>query len=198
MIGFLEEPEETPAAVARFDKDRVDYGFVMNVSKLWAYQPATHLGLFDLLAQSKEAGGLDQRQLGILVAATASTLGDSYCSVAWGGKLAQTADAATAAAVIDGDDRPLTPADAAMARWARRVVEDPNGTSEADVQELRDNGFDDRQIFAMTVFVALRLAFSTVNDALGAGPDADLRDRTPDEVLAAVDFGRPFDDTPAG
>ena len=38
------------------------------------------------------------------------------------------------------------------------------------MQALRDAGFDDAQIFAITVFVAARLAFSTVNDALGARP----------------------------
>ena len=54
-----------------------------------------------------------------------------------------------------------------MAAWARRVTRDPNGTSTKDVQELRDAGFSDADIFAMTVYVALRVALSTVNDALG-------------------------------
>ena len=45
---------------------------------------------------------------------------------------------------------------------------DPNSTTAADVQSLRDAGFDDGQIFAISVFVALRIAFSIVNDALGA------------------------------
>jgi len=58
--------------------------------------------------------------------------------------------------------------------WARTVTRDPNGTSAADVQALRDVGLEDGQIMAVTVFVALRIAFSTVNDALGAAPDAEL------------------------
>ena len=62
-----------------------------------------------------------------------------------------------------------------MAAWARRVTRDPNGTSAEDVQELRDAGFSDADIFAMTVYVALRVALSTVNDALGARPDAEYR-----------------------
>ena len=41
----------------------------------------------------------------------------------------------------------------------------------ADIQPLRDSGLDDGQIFAITAFVALRLAFSTINDSLGAQPD---------------------------
>jgi hypothetical protein len=44
------------------------------------------------------------------------------------------------------------------------------------------------------VFVALRLAFSTVNDALGVLPDAALRSTAPRVVLDAVTVGRPIED----
>lgn len=193
MTGYLSAPPTTSAGQRLQDDDQRDLGFVMNVSRLWGYQPDTLDGLFALLGQCKQAGGLDQRQMGVLVTATASTLGDSYCSLAWGGKLSAAADPATAASVLAGDDAGLTGVEAAMTRWARRVVEDPNGTTADDVQELRDAGLDDAQIFAVTAVVALRLAFSTINDALGAAPDHQLRERTPDAVLDAVTYGRPMD-----
>jgi hypothetical protein len=59
------------------------------------------------------------------------------------------------------------------------------------IRALRDAGFDDGQIFAITVFVALRLAFSTINDSLGAQPDAELAQSLPREVREAVTYGRP-------
>ena len=118
---------------------------------------------------------------------------DSYCSLAWGTKLAARADAQLAAGVLRGDDGALTEAERAMAAWARRVANDPNGTSAEDVQELRDAGFSDADIFAMTVYVALRVALSTVNDALGARPDAEYRTLAPAPVRDAVTFGRPID-----
>ena len=40
------------------------------------------------------------------------------------------------------------------------------------------------------MFVAFRLAFSTVNDALGAVPDKQLADAAPEPVRAAVSYGR--------
>jgi hypothetical protein len=46
---------------------------------------------------------------------------------------------------------------------------------------------------AITVFVALRIACSSVNGALGACPDAALRSTAPKAVLDAVTFGRPID-----
>ncbi len=74
------------------------------------------------------------------------------------------------------------------------VARDPNATTAADVQALRDVGCSDSKIFTITVFVALRLAFSTVNDALGLRPDAALRSTAPGLVRDAVTFGRPIED----
>jgi hypothetical protein len=48
-----------------------------------------------------------------------------------------------------------------------------------------------KQIVAATVEIALRQAFATVNDALGAEPDQQLVDRAPAALRAAVDYGRP-------
>ncbi len=78
-----------------------------------------------------------------------------------------------------------------MAAWARKIVNDPNGTTPADIQVLHDAGLKDEQIFAVTTFVALRLAFSTINDSLGARPDSQLVAGLPEEVVNAVTYGRP-------
>ena len=47
--------------------------------------------------------------------AAASTLGDSYCSLAWGGKLAKASAATLAAGVLTGDDAGLTDQEQAIA-----------------------------------------------------------------------------------
>jgi uncharacterized peroxidase-related enzyme len=192
MTGsFLEEPPVSPQVQALYDEDLAEGGYVWNVSRLWAHQPDTISGLFDLMSQAFKASGLSFRQRGILVAAAASALGDSYCSLAWGGKLATASEPALAAGVLDGSDTALTDQEKAMAAWARKVVKDPNATTPTDIQELRDSGLDDGQIFAITAFAALRLAFSTINDALGAQPDAQLAESLPPEVRKAVTYGRP-------
>jgi uncharacterized peroxidase-related enzyme len=181
---------------ALYDDDLKDDGYVWNVTRLWAHQPDTVNGLFDLMSQAFKPSGLSFRQRGILVIAAASTLGDSYCSLAWGGKLGKASDAALAAEVLNGSDAGLTDQEKAMAAWARKVAKDPNATTPADLQALRDSGLDDGQIFAITTFVALRLAFSTVNDALGCRPDAQLAQSLPPEVREAVTFGRPIATSP--
>jgi uncharacterized peroxidase-related enzyme len=192
MTGsFLGEPPVSPQVQALYDEDLADGGYVWNVSRLWAHQPDTLKGLFGLMSQAFTPSGLTFRQRGILVTAAASALGDSYCSLAWGGKLSKASGAATAAGVLTGGDAGLTDQEKVMAGWARKVASDPNATTPADIRALRDAGFDDGQIFAITAFVALRLAFSTINDSLGAQPDAELAQSLPREVREAVTYGRP-------
>ena len=60
------------------------------------------------------------------------------------------------------------------ADWGARVVAGPNETTQEDVDRRPAAGFDDREIFEATVWLAFRIAFSTVNDALGVGPDRQL------------------------
>ena len=81
-----------PQAQELFDEDLAEDGFVSNVSRLWAHQPETLQQLFALMSDAFPPSGLGFRQRGILVTAAASALGDSYCSLAWGGKLAQASD----------------------------------------------------------------------------------------------------------
>ncbi|HEY3957401.1 MAG TPA: hypothetical protein VGM53_28880 [Streptosporangiaceae bacterium] len=194
---FLRRAEVTGAARAIFDEDEAEVGFVMNASRLWAYQPKAMTGLFELLGSVAAGASLTERQRGILIAACASSLGDSCCSLAWGTRLAGQASPSLAAGVLSGADTGLDPAEQAMAAWARQVARDPNAAAAGDVQALRDAGLSDAGIFAVTVYVALRIAFSTVNDALGVRPDAEYATLAPTAVRDAVTFGRPLADHPA-
>ena len=190
--SFLAEPPPSPGAQRLFDDDVNGLGYVMNTSRLWAHDPASLDALSELLGHVTREGSLTHRQRAILIACSASTLGDSYCSLAWGKKLAAAAGTEVAASVLRGDDAPLDDSERALARWARQLARDPNSTTAADVEGLRAAGFDDAQIFALTVYTALRIAFSTVNDALGALPDRQLGVEVPAEVREAIDFGRPI------
>ena len=192
--GFLTLPEVTPDVQRSYDDDVAELGYVMNGTRVWAHHPSVQDGLFALITQTARDAGLTFRQRGVLVAATAATRRDAYCALAWGSKLADRAGADVAAAVIRGDDEGLDGPERALAAWARKVAADPNGTTPDDVGELRDAGFDDAQVAAITAFVAFRVAFSTVNGALGARPDRELRDTAPAPVRDAVTFGRPIAD----
>src|SRR5437870_11916186 len=57
-IGFLGVPDLTPEGQRIFDENLAEVGYVMNASRLWAYQPATMTGLFTLLRRANSADSL--------------------------------------------------------------------------------------------------------------------------------------------
>jgi uncharacterized peroxidase-related enzyme len=165
-------------------------GYVGNLTRLWCWRPDLLEGTIKLRGQITKESPLSEREIAVLVTATASARQDAYCALAWGARLAGMADDETAARLIAGEDAPLSERERALAAWARQVVRDPNATTAEDVERLRANGLSDREIFEATAYIAQRLAFSTVNDALGASPDLQLAEEAPSQVREAVDFGR--------
>lgn len=188
--GFLEIADVSSDARRMFDNDVEQIGYVMNLSRVWAHEPELHSGLFELMNRAARAASLSFRQRGVLVVACAATFGDAYCSLAWGKKLADVADGELAGGVVRGDDTPLDATERALAGWARAMTRAPSSTVDADLAPLRAAGYDDAQLLAITLFVALRLAFATVNDALGVLPDRTLLENAPEPVRAAVTYGR--------
>jgi uncharacterized peroxidase-related enzyme len=188
---FLRTPVDSEATSRLYESDLTQLGFVMNASRTWAWRPEVCEAFSALRALLTTTSSLSQRELAVIVCATAASMGDSYCALAWGKRLASASDPATAAAVLRGTERePLETRDRALSVWARKVARNPNATTTEDVDELRAAGFSEQEIFEATAFVAFRLAFSTVNNALGARPDWQVAAAAPAEVRNAVTFGR--------
>jgi uncharacterized peroxidase-related enzyme len=196
---FLSDPPADDAVRALFSEAQSEDGYVQNFVRLWGWRPDVHAAFTEVRKLLVTTALLSPREIAILNATTASRLGDAYCSIAWGAKLADACDPATAAALLRGDDAPaFTRRERALVAWSSAVVEDPNGTTREDVEALKAAGFSEAEIFEATLFVAFRLAFSTVNDALGARPDRQLAQTAPPAVLASVTFGRAVDDDSIG
>lgn len=188
---FLAVPEPSDATERIYKSSSDSQGFVMNLTKAWAWRPDVYEAFAALRTQLTSKSSLTKRDQAVIVCATAAQLGDSYCSLAWGKTLAAEASPALAAAVLAARETyELTGRDRALAAWARKVVADPNGTTESDVASLRAADFVDLEIFEITAFIAFRLAFSSVNDALGAAPDWELSNTVPSEVSDVVTYGR--------
>jgi uncharacterized peroxidase-related enzyme len=193
---FLDDPPESAEAAAVYDTTRQADGYVANYLRVWCWRPDLYKQFVDLRLGVMGSTTLTDREQAIVVAATVSSFGDSYCSLAWGGKLAKLAGAETAGGVVAGGvPDELSEREAALCDWCRAVVGDPMTTTPEQVDALRAAGFDDREIFEATLLLSLRLAFSTVNDALGAQPDRQLADAAPVPVRDAVTFGRPAAET---
>jgi len=188
---FLNVPD-SPEAAAFLERERAAAGYVMNLERAWAWRPDIAEAFVALRKQLTDRSTLTAREIAILVCATARSLGDSYCALAWGSRLATLANPAFAAAILEGAGADLlTERERTLSAWTQQIVRDPNGATREQVDALRTAGLADLEIFEATAFVALRLAFSTVNDALGAQPDRQLAEAAPSEVRSAVSYGRP-------
>jgi len=188
---FLKDAPVTDDVRSCFDESAAADGYVANHTRLWAWRPDMDRDFLELRSRLLSTTSLTERERAIVVSAAVSELGDSYCTIAWGSKLASlTSDRDAALVIANRDPESLTTREKALAAWVRKTVRDPNSTSQADVDDLRSAGFDDREIFEATLLAAYRLAFSTVNDALGCSPDRELYDAAPVELKSAVTFGR--------
>lgn len=189
---FLQSAPDTEAAVRLYQGDLDKRGFVMNFNRAWAWRPDVADAFLALRGLVTSTSSLSPREQAVLTCAMASTLGDSYCSLAWGTMLAGASDPCIAAAVLSASgSTALTPREEALAAWARKVVDNPNGTTAQDLDGLRAADCSEKDIFEATIFVAFRLAFSTINDALGVKPDRQIAEGAPPEVRNAVSYGRP-------
>jgi uncharacterized peroxidase-related enzyme len=188
---FLGEPPANETTIAAYAADREADGYVSNTTRLWCWRPDLDASFSALRASLTGSSELTEREWAVLVSSAVAERNDSYCSLAWGPRLAKLTDDETAAQVIAGVPAPaLSDREAAIAAWARQVVRDPNSTTSDQVARLREVGLGDREVFEATALVGFRLAFSTINDALGAAPDRQLADAAPDPIKAAVSFGR--------
>lgn len=174
--SLLGEAARSEAGEALAEDDREDLGFVTNVARLWQHDPDLLDRLFDLIVPTASAAGLSLAERAVATVVGAGLTGDTYCPLAWGEKLAQATTPELAADVVRGGDAGLDPRSTAVAAWTRRVVADPTSVTGTDVDVLLREGFDAAQVLRLTLFIALRVAFSTVNTALGARPEDEYLD----------------------
>ncbi len=186
--GLLGPAPTTSASQALAQDSIAERGYVMNAARIWAHDPAAHADIFRLLDHCVRVAGLSRADRGVLVCATADTIGDPYCALAWGARLAGDVGSEVAAHVLAGDDSGLDPRGQALAALARALAgHRPVGAlPAASLQALRDNGFSEQQILAVSVYAALRHLFSSINAGLGAAPDDELVDAAPALVRAAL------------
>lgn len=183
--SLLGEAPTSAGGASLAAEDMGELGFIANATKLWMHDAAASDELFSLISSVAEAAGLSPAERGVATIVAAALAGDSYCPLAWGHKLAALTSPEVAAAVLRGSDDLLDDRGRAVAAWSRKVASEPRSATAADLDRLIEVGFDSAQILRLTLFVSLRIAFATVNGALGARPEQDYVDLVDDAVRAA-------------
>lgn len=170
-------------------------GHVPNYAKAFSLRPGVMDGWTSLLKSIRSNMTLRDYELATLAAARA--LRSSYCLLAHGSVLAEKEldnDNDAVAAIARGDGS-LEPKERALMDFAAKVTRNALEVSRADVDALREHGYDDEAIFDIAATAAARCFFSKLLDALGAEPDASYRDK-PRAFLEAMVLGRPISEAP--
>lgn len=168
-------------------------GFLPNWAAAFSLRPDVWRGWDTMHAAIRSH--LPVRTYELVTLAAARALHSSYCSLAHGRVLAENVlDAETVAAIMrDPATAPLEPQERALVAFAEQVARHADRIGPADIQALRDAGYDDETIFDAAATAAARCFFSKLLDALGVQADARYRDLAP-ELRTALTVGRPIAD----
>ena len=193
MLAFIRTipPSEAHGPVREmYQEAERRFGYVPNWAQAFSLRPAVRDGWAALLGSIQSNLSVRAYELATLAAARA--LRSSYCSLAHGSVLADKVfDAPTVTAIMrEGDDGPLEPRERAMMVFAEKVALHADRITSADVQVLRDHGYQDEEIFDVAAAVAARCFFSKLLDALGVQADSAFNDLDP-TLREALTVGRP-------
>jgi uncharacterized peroxidase-related enzyme len=183
-------PEDTAGEVkAIYDQELAARGYVANYARAFSGRPEVYAGWMAL--KDAITSQMDPRLYELVTVAAATAIRSSYCSLVHGQILATSyypaEQVATIAAGEPGDG--LDAADAAVVRFAQKVALEAEKITQEDVDELRDLGISDTDVFSIIAAAAARCFFSKMLDATGTLPDAVLHD-VPDQLRDALTVGR--------
>jgi uncharacterized peroxidase-related enzyme len=194
-MAFIELPEGQDVdgqAAELFAADQQAFGYVANLTRLFARRPAVYQAWRQLSEAIKE--NMDLREYELATLAAARRLRSSYCALAHGKVLRDRFyDADTVVGIATDHRRAgLDPADVAVMDFADQVAADAASVTAADVAALRACGLSDTGILDVALAAAARCFFSTVLDAMGTEPDAAYRTELEPALREALTVGRPI------
>jgi uncharacterized peroxidase-related enzyme len=185
-------PREAQGDVrAMYERQQAKYGYVPNYAKVFSHRPEIMTLWADLLYGIRR--NLDKRRFELATVAAALTIRSTYCSLAHGEALGEFYSPAQIRAIVaDAEDSPLTPADKAMVRFARKIARHATEMTAEDTEALKRHGFTDAEIFDIAAAATARVFFAQLCEGLGAtaDPSYGALDATLQKTLVV---GRPID-----
>ncbi|MFO7286451.1 MAG: peroxidase [Gammaproteobacteria bacterium] len=173
-----------------YERQQRHYGYVPSYATVFSHRPEVIRRWAELLAAIKRPMG--KRRFELATFAAAHELKSTLCTLAHGKALLEFFSAADVIALARGETPPsITPAEAALMRFARAVARDASSITAGDVAQLKTNGFSDAEVFDIAAVAAGRAFFTKVIESLGAASDGPLEALDP-ELRAALAVGRPI------
>jgi uncharacterized peroxidase-related enzyme len=188
FIDTIPDSEISADVRAMYDRQQSFWGFVPNYARVFCYRPEI-MGLWAQL-QAGIKRHMDKRRFELITFAATQTLRSTLCSLAHGRKLTEFFSKEDVQAMARGaSPASLTPAEAAMMTFARKVARGPYLVTANDVDELKKHGFTDGEVFDIAAAVSARAFWTGVVESLGVEPEPSLLDMD-SEFRKALTVGR--------
>lgn len=172
-----------------FDAARRRFTFVPDVVRVLAVRPLVAKAQSDLRDNLlSDELSIGRRRAELISLAVSGINSCAYCGTAHAGTMVARGDLTPEqAAQVFKDWRALdlSSEDRAMLEFAEKLTFQPAHVGEADIEALREAGFDDLGIYDIVLVTAYRNFINRVNDGLGVSTDK-LRTRFGEELADEI------------
>jgi uncharacterized peroxidase-related enzyme len=191
FIESIPDSEINDEVRAMYARQASFWGFVPNYAKVFSHRPEI-MGLWAQL-QAGIKRHMDKRRFELITFAASYTLRSTLCSLAHGKALATILSEDDVVAIARGEvPASLSPAEAAMVEFSRKVARDAPSVTAEDVATLRQHQFSDAEIFDISAAAAARAFWTKVVESLGVEAEPSLRE-IHGPLQKALVVGRPMD-----
>ena len=167
------------------------YGFVPSYTKVFSHRPEVMQRWSDLLYGVRR--NMDKRRFELVTVSAAMAIGSTLCSLAHGKALTEYFGVRDLLAIVnDSDDNPLSEAEKAMVRFARKIARHGASVTAEDVEVLKRHGFGDAEIFDIAAVATARTFFAQLCEGLGVVNDHAYSSLDP-RLRAALAVGKPIE-----
>jgi uncharacterized peroxidase-related enzyme len=176
---------------AMYARQEAHWGFVPNYAKVFCHRPEI-MGLWAQL-QIGIKRHMSKRRFELITFVSAMALRSTLCSLAHGRALTEFIPEEDVLALARGDvPASLSAAEAAMVAFARKVASDASSVEASDVDELKQHGFTDGEVFDISAAAAARAFWTKLVESLGVEPEPPFRAMS-SSFRNALAVGRPLD-----
>lgn len=184
-------PAEAQGEVrAMYHRQQESWGYVPNYAKIFAERPEVLARWGRLLAEIKRP--MPKRRFELVTFAAALELRNTACSLQHGKVLTEFFTAKEVRDMREGKfGESLSDTEQAMFRFAQKVARDASRITSGEVDQLKQLGLDDDDIFDIVATVAGRAFFTKLLDGLGVETDSVFM-QLDEPFRQALSVGRPI------
>jgi uncharacterized peroxidase-related enzyme len=159
---------------AMYARQEAHWGFVPNYAKVFCHRPEIMRLWAELQIGIKRH--MSKRRFELVTFVSAIALRSTLCSLGHGKALTEFLSEADVLVLARGGiPDSLTPAEAAMVSFARKVARDASSVEAGDVEELKRLGFTDGEVFDVASCAGARAFWTKLIEALGVEPEPPFR-----------------------